>query len=265
MSSKLLVIKLGGAVITDKDSFTPKIRIAVIKNISRQIRQLIDAGYKIVLVHGAGYVHHAVKQYKLHHRLKSAKPTPAVCLAIDSIISLNLVIIKQLLRAQLKPIQLSPHTFIIQSASKLKKFNISIIRKFLEQGFIPILHADIVLDDLFGLSILSGDTIACYLAKKIKADQVIFLSDVDGVYTSNPRKKPSAKLIPKITNRNFNQVLKGLTPTNSADISGEMRGKILQIKRYLSGIPTFITNGQNPKVLAHLVNGDPIGTRLLFP
>ena len=51
----LVIIKLGGSVITYKESKTPKARLSVIKTLAKEIAQIVRIGkYRIVLVHGGG-------------------------------------------------------------------------------------------------------------------------------------------------------------------------------------------------------------------
>lgn len=243
MQSKLLIIKLGGAVITHKDSPIPKARIDVIQKLSKQIRALVDLDYKIILVHGAGsFAHGIVKKYDLHHGMKTSEQEKAFKLAQESMLKLNKVVTDALTKVGLSSISLPPHTFITQESGKLKEFDPNLVSIHLKNKIIPVLFGDMVLDDSWGCSVLSGDTIVCYLGSKLKPEKVIFLSDVDGVFDSDPRKNPNAKLIPEINNANIDQVLKNLTPTGRDDVTGEMEGKILEIKKNLRCILVSIGN-----------------------
>lgn len=265
MSKKLLVIKLGGAVVTYKNSPTPKARIQTIKSLSKEIKQLKDQGYQIVLVHGAGsFAHGIVKKYDLHHGMKTEQQRRAFKLTQKRMLKLNKIIMDELTLAGLNSVSLSPHTFITQNEGKLHDFDLKLIKKYLAKNITPMLFGDMVLDDKWGCSVLSGDTIVCYLGKKLKAEKVIFLSDVDGIYDKDPKKYVQARLIPEITNKNIVQVLKGLSPTEREDVTGEMQGKVLKIYQELKQVETFVVNGKSPKVLTHLMNSIPTGTKLLF-
>ncbi len=243
MQSKLLIIKLGGAVVTQKDSPIPKARISIIKSLSKEIRQLTDQGYQIVLAHGAGsFAHGTVKKYDLHHGMKTPEQKQAFKEVQESMLKLNKIILDALSKANAQAISLPPHEFITQNAGKLSQIDTENIEKSLEKGLVPVLFGDMVLDDAWGCSVLSGDTIVCYLGEKLKATQVIFLSDVDGIFDSDPRKNPQAKLIPEVNHSNQEEVLKSLSPTERADVTGEMSGKILEIRQYLSKTEVYITN-----------------------
>lgn len=266
MRKKLLVIKLGGSAITVKDAPSAKANLNVIKRLAKEIKTVLDLGkYKIILVHGAGsFAHGLVKKYNLHQGIKENKQKYALGLVVDAMLRLNSIIMDQLLRLNLKAVSVLPHTFITQTSKKLNDFDTSAIKTYLDSGQMPVLFGTIVLDKRLGYSILSGDTIACFLARKLKADKVIFLTDVDGVYDSNPNQNPKAKLIRNITNKNINSIKKNLFPTGRDDVTGEMAGKISEIQKYLTLLPVWIINGQNPMALVRLLNEDPVGTELLF-
>lgn len=260
---RLIIIKLGGSVITYKDSLAPKARMEVIKNLAKEIKTVLKQGHKLILVHGAGSFGHVLtKKYNLHRGMKADKQIIAFGQVTRRMSRLNSIIIQHLLRARVKAVGIVPHTFIVQSKGRLKDVDLEIIKTYLDNNQVPVLFGDLVLDDKWGCSVLSGDTIVCFLAKKLKAKKVIFLSDVDGIYTSDPKKNPKAKLIPEITNKNLNQILKGLSPTNRADVTGEMAGKILQIKEKLKGIPVWIANGSKLGNLSKVLDQLQIGTRL---
>lgn len=263
----LLIIKLGGSVVTYKDSPIPKARISTIKNLAKEIKQLSEQGYKLILVHGAGsFAHGLVKKYDLHHGMRNKKQEHAFKKVIKSMLRLNQIISKEFIKLNLSVETLSPHTFISQNAGNLKSFDLKDIRKLFKNNKIPLLYGDMVLDSAWGCSVLSGDTIVCYLGNKLKADKVIFLSDVDGIYDQDPRKNPKAKLISEINNHNLDQVLKGLSSTGREDVTGEMKGKILQIQQSLRQVPIILLNGLKEKQIAQAVSStvNLVGTKLFL-
>lgn len=259
----LIVIKLGGSVITYKNSQTPKPRIKTIVRLAKEILQLHKAGYKIILVHGAGsFGHNLAKQYELTKGLKSEQSSVGLAKLLQSMSRLNLLVMNLLGNSNLPVVSFPPHDFVIQNSGELVNMETKIIEKTLDLGFIPVLYGDGVVDEKFGCSILSGDTITTYLAKKLKAQKVFFLSDVDGIFDRNPKTSKKAKIIPQINNDNVESVLENLTIHNHNDISGEMKGKILSIQNNLKGFEVIITNGLKQKNLSMAVDQSPVGTKL---
>ena len=72
------------------------------------------------------------------------------------------------------------------------------LNRLLELGALPILNEnDTVATD--EIVIGDNDTLAAIVAKSVEADLLILLSDIDGLYTADPRKNPDARLIQKVT------------------------------------------------------------------
>lgn len=265
---ELLIVKLGGSVITHKESSTPRARIRVIKRLAREVKELIDKGYKLVIVHGTGsYGHPIVKKFNLHKGTKTPRQRLAYAQTLSQLLALNEIVIGELVGRGVPAVALAPRSFVTQSEGKFGGFDHKIIDSYLETDHVPVLFGDAVLDDQWGCSILSGDTIVSYLAQKLKARTVIFLSDVDGVFDKDPQKGSSAHLIKEITDKNFQEVIKLLDSSNSAshNVTGEMRGKIAAIKNNLSETQVYIVNGlKEGNILRKTVEGDWSGTRLYF-
>lgn len=266
MKQVLVIIKLGGSVITNKAETKPSPRISVINSLVQQIAKLYKSSqHAIILVHGAGsFGHPLAKKYELHKGMKTTEQKVGFGLTTQSMLALNALLMESILRRGVPAVSIPPHTLAMQSEGKLKNFNWQIIGEYLVSNQVPVLFGDGVLDDKWGCSILSGDTIASYLAQRLKAKKVIFLSDVDGIFDIDPKKNRSAKLISEITNRNLREVLKGIEQNNPHDVSGEMRGKILAIKKHLTGVEVNIANGLKSGILTGIMQNKKVGTRLLF-
>lgn len=262
----LLIIKLGGSVITFKDNPCPKANHIIIRSLAKDIAKIYQQGkYKIILVHGAGsFAHPLVKKYKLNSRLESKTQKIALTLVHKQLQQLNNLILDALIKNKIPTATFSPHSFIIQNKGQLTGFDYTLIKKALEIHFIPILFGDMVFDGSYGYSVISGDVIAAYLAKKLKADQVIFLSDVDGIYDNDPKENSKAKIIPLVTNKNLKEVIAKLTKSGRIDVTAEMKGKIISLQQNLKNIPVVIANGLKAQILQKVLTQDSVGTKLLL-
>ncbi len=260
----LIVIKLGGSVITYKDSKTPKPRKKIIAQLAEEISDLYQKGYQIILVHGGGsYGHNLAKKYNLTSGLKTKESLIGLAKTVQSMNKLNLIIVDLLEKAGLPIVTFSPHSFITQTSGKLNDFDTSVIENVLARNFIPVLYGDGVVDLKIGCGILSGDTIATYLSRKLNADQIIFLSDVDGIFEDNPFNNPNAKMIKEVNNHNLSIILNKIN-SNSNDVTGGMKGKILSIKENLNKQNVYIINGLKKGNLSIVLSDKTIGTTLYF-
>jgi glutamate 5-kinase len=107
-----------------------------------------------------------------------------------------------------------------------------------------------------------NDTLGALVANLIEADALVILTDQVGLYSSDPRRDPSARLI---TSAEAGDVAleRMAGGAGSAMGRGGMIAKVLAAKRAArSGADTVIAWGREPDVLLRLANGEPIGTWL---
>ena len=90
---------------------------------------------------------------------------------------------------------------------------------------------------------------------------MVLLSDIDGLYTADPRKDPNAVLIP-VVEEITPEVLSLAGGTGSSLGSGGMATKLKAASIVTEvGIDMVIANGENPEVLYDLFEGKTVGTR----
>ena len=133
------------------------------------------------------------------------------------------------------------------------------INRLLELGAIPIINEnDTVATD--EIVIGDNDTLAAIVAQCIKADLLILLSDIDGLYTADPHTHPDAKLIPQINC--IDDRVKALAGVSGSNLgTGGMITKLRAAEICMSsGCDMIITNGNNPDCLYDIVDGKPVGT-----
>lgn len=103
----------------------------------------------------------------------------------------------------------------------------------------------------------STTTVSALVAEAINADMLIIATDVDGIYTSDPKKNPDAKLVKEITITELEKIFE-----ESVIDAGEYKlldtYTIKILKR--SHIPTVVLNGKNPENLIKILHGYKIGT-----
>jgi glutamate 5-kinase len=108
-----------------------------------------------------------------------------------------------------------------------------------------------------------NDTLASIVAEIVEGDLLIMLSDIDGLYTKDPKKCPDAELIYEVDNID-SEILKTAGGAGSARGTGGMITKIEAARRCIeAGINMVIANGEDPYIIEDIMNGKNAGTFFL--
>lgn len=135
----------------------------------------------------------------------------------------------------------------------------------LEMGVIPIVNEN---DSVSSAEIESGhkkilgdnDTLSAIVARLTNADLLILMSDIDGLYDSDPRKNPDAKLLSEVSELTP-EILEMAGGAGSAHGTGGMTTKLTAAKIAMeAGFDMVITNSSNVDNLYDIVDGKRVGT-----
>ncbi|MEW9502560.1 glutamate 5-kinase [Jeotgalibacillus marinus] len=133
------------------------------------------------------------------------------------------------------------------------------INVLLERGIVPIVNEnDTVTTDRLRFG--DNDTLSAKVAGLVASDQLIILSDIDGLYNADPRKDPSAELLKEVTE--ITEDIEDMAgEPGSAVGTGGMRSKIDAFKISMaSGIPSFLGRSGVHNILIDAVNEEARGT-----
>ena len=128
-------------------------------------------------------------------------------------------------------------------------------------GVVPIVNEnDVVATDEIEESFGDNDNLSAAVANLIAADLLVFLTDQQGLFDSDPRSNPQAKLIKKVTRVN-DAIIKGANNIAGSRGKGGMASKVLAATEATSwGTATIIASGNEEDVLSKIVRGDEVGT-----
>ena len=153
----------------------------------------------------------------------------------------------------------------IHSADRRSNLEATLFR-LLELGAIPIINENdsVATTELEGGVIGDNDTLSAEVAILAKADLLVMLTDIPGLFTADPRKDEAAKLIPHVTEIT-EEMLQGAGGSATQFATGGMATKLTAARMMeKEGIDMVITGGQNPECLYEVVAGRPVGTRFTF-
>lgn len=237
----MLIIKLGGSVITAKGRY----RTFMHKATSGIIEQISKIKDQIIIVHGGGsFGHILAHRYGIPGNLDNRR------LAGFSRIHMDML---DLNSRVCSIIDEKIGTCISMPAAVMMSDFEEKASDFIYRNILPVFFGDVYLDGE-RIGIISGDRIMSRLAAELKPERAIFLTDVDGIYTSNPKTDRNAKLVKELEGN-------VRTSINREDVTGGMSGKIDEMRKIArSGTEVYVINGRKPERIHQIGKPSFIGT-----
>jgi len=135
-----------------------------------------------------------------------------------------------------------------------------VIEILIKQGIIPIINENDTIKSRFN-KFRDNDQLAIKIASKIEADMLIILTNVDGVYTKDPKVWSDAKLVKELRKEDIEKIVIG--KKNSSTSLGGMDSKIESaVLCSQLGIQTVIANGNEKNIINKILNGAKLGTSI---
>ena len=250
-SAKRLVVKVGSNVLTEDHGLNLK----AIRSISRQICRLIDSGLEVILI-SSGAMASGVKKIGLDRRPDEIPKRQAIAAVGQA--GLIMEYEKAFARYHKKVAQILLTGDDLNNRRRYLNAR-NTLCMLLSWQVVPIINENdtVMIDEIqFG----DNDNLAAMITLLMDADILVNLTDIDGLYTKNPRKYPDAELIPLVSTIRENIVkVAGDIPGPLG--TGGMLSKINAARKVTaSGIPMVIANGGKPDILLKLFSGKEIGT-----
>lgn len=138
----------------------------------------------------------------------------------------------------------------------------STMEHLLDMRVLPIINEnDTVSTEELGIG--DNDTLGAIVATSIHADLLVLLSDIDGLFTADPRVVPDAKLIPEV-HALTEEILSHAGGKGSEIGTGGMATKLNAAQMVMdAGGDMIIANGKDPTILYDILDGKPVGTRFI--
>lgn len=249
--NKRIVVKVGTSTLTYD---TGKINLRRIDYLARVLSDLRNCGYEIILV-SSGAI--GVAMGKLGY---SEKPS-------DTKVKQSLAAVGQCELMALYDRMFSEyHNTVAQilltrsdiEIEKRKQHTKDTFNTLLEMGIIPIVNENDTVS-VEEIEIGDNDSLSAIVATVVDADLLVLFSDIDGLFDSDPKLNPDAKLISKVTD--IADVEKSAGEAGSKVGTGGMITKLEAAKiANNAGISMLITNGNNIDSLYDIINGEKVGT-----
>ena len=262
----LTILKLGGALLTDK-SRPGSLRVELLARIAREIRACMDAGLldELILVHGVGaYGHLPVLQHRLHRGLQSPDQLLPFARTQRQVMGLRQAIVSALQEAGVPAVLMLPSSGMTAEHFRIRQQFLDPVAGFLRIGMTPVLGGDMLSDAAVGFSVYGGDAICVDLARHFSAKRLLFATDVDGVFTADPRRHPNARRIPQLSLSQMDEIM---LSARALDVSGAMQGKLREIDRaqeqIRAGMEVRLFSMKEPGRLQAILSGEDLGTKIV--
>lgn len=251
-----IILKLGGSLITQKDTDKAEIATSLLKELVQEVAQVCAVKpIELVIVHGTGsFGHVPAKKYVLPFLDNPKELSKGIALTKLSLQELNYAIVKELVEANINAVAFSPSSAVTTSNGCIQTFNLRALKELLNKGLVPVLHGDCVVDLQKGFSILSSDTLAVYLAVQLQASRVLLAMDYNGVFDRDPASKESKKI--DVMTRDQLMLLEH-SKTRGTDLTGGIKKKVEELfKLSYHGIEAEIIGGKNKGYLKRALLGE---------
>lgn len=250
-----LVVKVGTSTLAYANG---RLNICLVEKLCKVLSDIKNSGVEVLLV-TSGAIGMGVGKLMLPARPKDL-PTKQACAAVgqselmyvyDKLFSEHHHVVGQVL--------LTGND--VEDPQRCKNVETTLLR-LLELGALPVINEN----DTVGtdeIEIGDNDTLSAIVARLVKADLLVLLSDVDGLYDKDPHKHADAKRIAVV--KGITQEVEALAGSAGSSLgTGGMETKIKAAKMAnAAGIEMAIAHGETPEVLYAILEGDAPCTRFV--
>lgn len=260
-SKELVFIKLGGAAITFKDKKN-EVNFKILEQASKEIAEL-SKDYRIIIGQGGGsFPHPVAAEYKVQEGLDVCG-AEGFSKTQKAARTLNNIVVEHLISAGVPAVPVQTSACTLLESGKIKEMFYKPLKMQAEKDLVPVIYGDVVFDLEKGCSIASTEMILRYLAEKLNPKRIIIGTDVDGVYTKDPKQEGS-ELIKEINESNKDEILEKVSGASTTDVTGGMTHKVKELYKIAEkGSEVRIINILKKNNLKKAVQGESTGTLIV--
>lgn len=254
---KRIVIKIGSSSLTHQK--TGRLNLTKMEILTREITDLCNQGKEVVVV-SSGAIGVGSAALGLKGKPSQVEQKQA-CAAVGQA---RLIMIYQKLFAEYNQtagqILMTKNTMV----NHLNRRNAqNTFEELLKMGVIPIVNENDTIST-YEIQFGDNDTLSAIVSALIGADLLILLSDIDGLFTDDPRANPQAEFVSLVKNMDEHYMKMGKESTGSQVGTGGMATK-LEAARIATGAGTdmVIANGRDFRVIHRIIEGNAEGTLFL--
>lgn len=262
--NNVIFLKLGGSLITDKDT-AHTARHSILERVSQEIAAALISNPQIRLLvgHGSGsFGHIPAKQYGTRQGVNTPQEWLGFARVWNEAISLNALVIASLRNAGVPAISFSPCSSILAVDGKIHSWDTIQIRSALIHGLVPVVYGDVIFDSLRGGTILSTEEQFDFLAADFEPEKILLAGIEPGVWKDYPN---NTMILPRITPNSISELDESILDSASPDVTGGMKSKVLTMMNLVtrgSCREVRIFSGLEPGNITAAISGQETGTKI---
>ena len=264
MTNEIILLKLGGSLITEKDrDYTP--RLDKLRELALEIKAALDSapGLSLILGHGSGsFGHVAAKKYGTRNGVQTKEQWLGFAEVRFQAAELNRYVLQSLLEAGIPALPFPPSASMISKDRKVVHHNIETIRRALSAGLLPVVQGDVAFDESLGGTILSTEDVFTFLVEQFPVSRILLAGIEAGVWEDFPAR---TRLVKQIQAADYEAKRSGIQGSASTDVTGGMKAKVeemLSLIQKNKGLTAQIFAAEEHGLLTRALQGGNVGTLL---
>lgn len=250
-----IVVKVGTSTLTHA---TGRMDIRHVETLCKVLSDVKNAGYEIVLV-SSGAIGMGVGKLNLRER-PADMPGKQAAAAVGQC---------ELMYVYDKLFNQYNHTIAqilltgedLRDDERHRNFS-NTVSRLLELGVLPVINENDTVSTA-EIAVGDNDTLGALVAESVRADLLIVLTDIDGLYTTDPRHDPQAELIPEV-HEITEQMRESAGGGGTALATGGMATKLIAAEICMkAGTDMVILNGAKPLLIYDILEGKQVGTKFI--
>lgn len=216
----------------------------------------------LLVVHGAGsYGHILARRHTLDEGGSTGAKRAAAARVQADVKALDGLVVDALIDAGLAAVPIAPSTILSLDDGRVSSMDLTPFLEFSSMGFTPVTFGDVVRDLRRGFSVCSGDLVMLELARAFRPERAVFVADVDGLFTADPKQRRDASLLETVRPDDLKRIE---FASSRDDVTGSIEGKVRRMFEIADHVGAcWIVNGNVKNRVRDALRGRRVvGTRV---
>lgn len=264
MTKEIVLLKLGGSLITDKDTpYTP--RLDKLADLAQEIKAALDSNPNLLLIlgHGSGsFGHVAAKKHGTRDGVHTREQWLGFIEVRLQAAELNRYVIRSLFEAGLPALPFPPSASLVSDNRIVTHHNTETIRRALDVNLLPVVQGDVAFDETLGGTILSTEDVFKFLMDEFAPKRILLAGIEAGVWEDFPAR---TRLVKQIQLSDYEKMRAGIGGSASTDVTGGMKAKVEEMFSLIQknkNLTVQIFSAEEHGSLTRALQGENVGTLL---